>query len=98
VAGKGERKPIEVWKFNRQVPSAVPGTLLRIQASSPFLLHWTNDEWLQSSDTNSNATEIGIHFVDVGLHQQQKAAIRFTFHWLEGNRWESKDYVVEVKA
>jgi glucoamylase len=97
VARKDGHKPIEVWKFNRQVPSVIAGTLLRIQASSSFLLHWTNDEWQQSSDTNANATEIGIHFVDVALHQQQKAPIRFTFHWLEENRWEGRDYVVEVK-
>jgi hypothetical protein len=30
--------------------------------------------------------------------QQLQAPIRFTFLWLEENRWEGKDYEVEVHA
>ena len=39
------RPVIEVWKMNRQVRSVPAGGLLRVQASSPFVLHWSNDEW-----------------------------------------------------
>jgi glucoamylase len=97
VAGDGKRNTIEVWKLNRQVPEAAAGTLLRIQASSPFLLHWTSDEWQHSTDTQSRATGVGIEFVDI-LLPQQKAPIRFTFLWVEENCWEGKDYKVEIQA
>jgi glucoamylase len=97
VRGTGERKLTEVWKFNRQVRIVVAGTLLRIQATSPFLLHWTTDEWQHSTDTRAKATGIGIQFVDIALPEQQRAPIRFTFLWMENDRWEGKDYVVEVK-
>ena len=40
------RPSIEVWKINRQVKCVPVGGLLRIQASSPFSLHWSNDEWV----------------------------------------------------
>ena len=33
--------PLEIWKFNRQVRSLPAGGTLRIQAASPFRLHWT---------------------------------------------------------
>ncbi len=97
VRGGGERHPIEVWKFNRQIPAAPAGTRLRIQASSPFLLHWTSDEWLHATDTRSRATGVDIDFVDLPL-PEQKAPIRFTFFWVEENRWEGKDYKVELQG
>src|SRR5215510_12310370 len=88
---------IEVWKFNRQVPAIDMGTRLRIQASSPFLLHWTVDEWLHSTDTRSTATSVDVEFVDLPLPEQQ-ATIRFTFLWVDENRWEGKDYEVALHA
>jgi glucoamylase len=98
VAGIGNRKPIEVWKLNRQVRRLRAGALLRVQAIAPFLLHWTNDEWADSTDTASQATAIGVYFADIPVHQQQTAPVRFTFLWLGDDRWEGKDYAVEVES
>ena len=47
--------PLEIWKFNRQVRSLPAGGTLRIQAASPFRLHWTCDEWQQAHDTDSTS-------------------------------------------
>ena len=96
AGGSHGRQPIEVWKINRQVPTVAPGTRLRIQASSRFLLHWTNDEWQHATDTLSRSTAVGIEFAD--LTPEQQAPIRFTFLWLDDNRWEGQDYAVEVQA
>src|SRR6266705_2115649 len=60
VTGSGQRKTIEVWKPNHQVQTVPAGALLRIQANSPFLLHWTGDDWQHSTDTRSHGTAIGI--------------------------------------
>jgi glucoamylase len=92
-----ERHTIEVWKFNRQVPDVAAGTHLRIQANSPFLLHWTSDEWQHSTDTRSRATAVKIEFVDLRLPEHE-AEVRFTFLWLDDNRWEGKDYTVQIQA
>jgi glucoamylase len=72
------------------------GTLLRIQADSSFLLHWTSDDWQHSVDTRSQGTGIGIEFVDIPVPQQQNNPIRFTFLWIEEDRWEGRDYIVNV--
>jgi glucoamylase len=98
VVGNGKRKTIEVWKSNRQVQTVPAGTLLRIQASSPFLLHWTSNEWQNSADTRSQATAIGIEFVDIPLPEQQRDPIRFTFLWLEEDRWEGNDFAVKIRV
>ena len=94
VAGSLVRNSIEVWKFNRQVATVPAGTLLRIQSDLPFLLHWTSDEWQSSTDTRSQATALGIEYADIRVPQD--GPIRFTFLWIEENRWEGKDYVVKI--
>jgi glucoamylase len=93
VRGGRERQAIEIWKFNRQVPVAPAGTLLRIQATSPFMLHWTSDEWQHSTDTRSKGTALGIDFADLQLPEFNRQ-IRFTFFWPNENRWEGQDYIV----
>jgi len=97
VQGIGERKTMEVWKSNRQVQMVSPGTLLRIQADFPFLLHWTSDDWQSSADMRSQGTAIGIEFVDLPLPENQKNPVQFTFLWLDEDRWEGKDYIVSVR-
>jgi glucoamylase len=97
VTRSGDRKTMEIWKPNHQVQAVPAGTLLRIQADSPFLLHWTSDNWQHSVDTRSEGTEIGIEFVDILLPQHQKSPVWFTFLWLEDNNWEGKDYTVKVR-
>jgi len=97
VRGSGERKTMEVWKPNRQVQTVPAGTLLRIQADSPFLLHWTSDDWQSSTDMRSQGTAVGIEFVDIPPPKNQKNPIQFTFLWLDEDRWEGKDYIVSVR-
>jgi len=97
VTGTGKRKMIEVWKLNHQVQTVWAGALLRIQADSPFLLHWTSDDWQHSVDTRSQGSGIGIEFLDIPVFKLQKGSIRFTLLWLEENRWEGKDYTVNVR-
>ena len=97
VRGSGERKTMDVWKPNRQIQTVPAGTLLRIQANSPFLLHWTSDDWQHSKDVRSQGTAIGIEFVDIPLPKKQKNPIQFTFLWLDEDRWEGKDYSVNVR-
>ena len=91
-------RPLEIWKPNRRVRTVEAGAILRIQTDSRFMLHWTNDEWRTVRDTDSVATALGIHFIDVPVTQNQTAPLRFTFFWPEANRWEGTDYGVGVRA
>jgi glucoamylase len=92
------RRPIEVWKFNRQVRSIPAGCRLRIQAPDPFRLHWTLDDWQTRQDTPSIPTGIGNHFIDLEIAPSQRAPLRFTFFWPEADRWEGKDYLVAIDS
>ena len=92
------RPSIEVWKINRQVKSVPAGCLLRMQASSPFSLHWSNDEWVSTQDTLSTPTSIGLEYVDIAIANSQTAPIRFTFYWTQRAEWQGTDYQVEVTS
>jgi glucoamylase len=90
------RKHVEIWKANRHQRSIRPGATLRVLACSPFLLHSTGDEWQHATDTLSTATPLGIHFVDLVIPADQRAKIRFTQHWTHEDRWEGRDYSVDI--
>ena len=91
------RPVIEVWKINRQVRKVPAGALLRVLASSSFVLHWSDDEWRTPRDTSSTPTALGIEYVDIQVDAAQKAPIRFTFKWPVSNEWQGVDYAVEVE-
>ncbi|HLW70294.1 MAG TPA: glycoside hydrolase family 15 protein [Candidatus Binataceae bacterium] len=92
------RPPLEVWKFNRQVRAMVAGTRLRIQAGAPFTLHWGRGDWSHAIDSPSYNTSIGMSFVDLTTAVGDTDPLRFTFRWSEDNRWEGRDFTVEVRA
>jgi glucoamylase len=95
--GRRDHRPLEVWKFNRQLRSMMSGRTLRIQASVEFMLRWTANEWQDIHDTRSTATLLQIHFVDIPVAQEQRAPIRFTFYWTEEERWQEQDFQVTLQ-
>jgi glucoamylase len=92
------RKPsrLRVWKSNRHVKSVAPGDRLRIQATGPFMLHWSRDEWRHFNDIGSNSTPIGFDYVDIDIGAGDRAPVRFTFNWRETQNWEGRDYAVAI--
>jgi len=90
------RPSIEVWKMNRQVQCVPAGGLLRVMASSPFSLHWSNNEWVSVRDTASTPTSIGLEYVDIQVAKTQTAPIRFTFYWPQQSEWQGSNYQVDV--
>ncbi len=95
--GKRGRKDLEVWKPTRRVRSMTAGDVLRIQAEAPFRLRWTCDEWQTVQDTVSISPGLGAHLVDIRVPGQQKMPVRFTVFWTDSQRWEGRDYNVEVR-
>jgi glucoamylase len=93
--GRG-RRDLAVWKPNRHQRSIVPGMTLRVQATAPFRLRWTTTNWQHIEDTDSTATSLGIYFVDIATPAGQQAPIRFTQFRPAENRWEGRDYAVDM--
>ena len=72
----------------------VPGGVLRIQATQPFRLRITKDEWQRATDQVSTPTGLGVQFVDVPVPEEQRTPIRFTFWWTGPGSWEGRDFCV----
>jgi glucoamylase len=102
VAGRylgSRRHPLlEVWKFNRQIRSMPAGATLRIQVGTSFVLHWARGDWSNPIDSLSYNTSIGVSYVDIATRAGENEPLRFTFRWLDANRWEGRDFMVELRA
>jgi glucoamylase len=88
--------PMEVWKFNRQVRTLPAGGILRVQAASPFRLHWTSGDWNQAQDAPSAPIGTGHEYADIHVAPRQRAPIRFTFFWTSAGHWEGRDFQVSM--
>jgi glucoamylase len=91
----GRRSNLEVWSFQRRIRFAPAGTRIRIIAGAGFMLHWTSDEWTNSTDARSVSTGLGIHYVDI-IADRAKGRLKFTFFWPDTDRWEGQDFQIEL--
>jgi len=93
-----KRVPLEIWKLNRQVQSIPRGATLRVLTRTAFVLHWGRGDWQNPTDTLAQQTPLGISFADIATGSDDTRPLRFTFLWLDDNRWEGRDFAVEVGA
>ena len=77
---------------------ALEGSMLRIQAGAPFLLHWTRDNWGTAEDSHSSPTALGIEYLDIATPPKGSGPIRFTFFWTDAGCWEGRDFEVAVRG
>jgi glucoamylase len=94
-----KRKLVEVWKPDRHMRFMRKDSILRIYGTEPFRLHWSSDGWQSQHDTDSSANALQIDFVDLpsAVSSSTNVCIRFTFFWLNSNRWEGQDYDVTIQ-
>jgi glucoamylase len=88
------RRAFEVWKFNRQPRTYRPDETLRVIADRPFRLHASDDDWSHTTDLDSIATSLDLHYVDLLPLETPGRGWRFTFYWPLEDRWEGQDFQV----
>ena len=96
LARSHRRPALEVWKFNRRPATIAPGATLRVVADVPFRLHASADDWRTVRDLDATGTSVGLHFVDLAPLDRPGDRWRFTFFWPGADRWEGRDFAVEV--
>lgn len=87
---------LEIWKPHHRPTHLRSGAILRVQATEPFRLHWSDDGWAHAEDSEATPTTLGIHYVDLPTRGRRGRAILFTFYWPARDAWEGKDYSVRV--
>lgn len=90
---KKQSKPLEVWTFRRRPRSIPAGVPLRLLMGAPFRLHWSCDDWKTVHEQYAGETALGIWYADLVKLQGQ---LKFTFFWPETQKWEGRDFQVEI--
>ncbi len=73
------------------------GQKLRIELTTPAVVHWTVDQWDTAHDTRTTPDN-GVHVADLPTASLKNGTrIQFTFFWPEVNRWEGEDFELIVE-
>ncbi|MGF6919849.1 glycoside hydrolase family 15 protein [Paraburkholderia sp. 40] len=93
------RSNIEIWNFNRPLPSIPAATTIRIPLAAPFRLRWTIDDWATSEDSEATATAVGIYYVDLVTQAAQAgSSLAFTFFWTSSQTWQGQNFSVALQS
>lgn len=82
------------WRFNMQSQQVTKDTL-RIEVKAAFIVKWTSNNWQNEKQTIATDTQTGMYIADIPVHKEDNT-ILFTFFWPEVNKWEGKNYSVQV--
>jgi glucoamylase len=96
VKSKPEPAPI-VWRTASKITGIAAGRILRLELLEAASVHWSSDNWVTTTDSQSHATDLGIFLCD--LPTQALAAgveVRFTILWTERGKWDGNDFLVKV--
>ncbi len=96
----GLRRPrITSWRFNNKCHRLEAGDRLRVETRAPARLHWSLDGWKTVNDSDSEASGLGVYWVDLPTADLAPGAeVVFTFYWPEAGHWEGRDFTVAVQA
>ncbi len=87
-----------IWRFNHKVNGIPVGKTLRVELLSRAMIHWSINSWNDTQDNPTHDTGLGVHFVDLPTEKLSSGSILlFTFYWIDQNRWEGRDYRVEIE-
>jgi glucoamylase len=86
------------WRYNNKCRNVPQGKTLRISLLAPALVHWSDDGWQTTHDTNTQSTGVGVHAADLATGAMQSGrTIVFTFFWSQDQRWEGTDFSVTIQ-
>ena len=93
---KTTTSPYVTWRFNWQVKKMDASKKLRIQLEAPATVHWTDDNWKTTKETSTKDTGLPVYIADIASPGANASEIQFTFFWKESNKWEDKNFSVEI--
>ncbi|HTV82787.1 MAG TPA: glycoside hydrolase family 15 protein [Acidobacteriaceae bacterium] len=90
---------IEVFKvLRRQIRSLPAGKMLRITSAARFRVRWTADGWATQQDLESTQLGYAGSYADLPTVKGQTGSLIFTLYWPDEDRWEEKNFEVELEA
>jgi glucoamylase len=89
---------LQPWRFNHKCRTMPATMTLRIETLAPAAIRWSSDGWRTMRDAVTRDTGLGVHLLDLPTGDLPAGrAVVFTFRWLQVDRWEGRDFTVEVQ-
>lgn len=89
---------LAVWRFTTSTTVLAAGKHLRIETLARARIHWSVDKWATAQNTDTRATNFDLHVADLPTGDLPAGAVvLFTFFWPEADRWEGRDFGVQVE-
>ncbi len=89
--------PFAVWTFTQQRGRLYAGKNLRIDCLSRAKVHWSLDNWQTANDIETTDSGLGVHYAILETASLQPGrSVRFTFYWPDPQKWEGRDFTVDV--
>lgn len=85
------------WRFNDQITKISNTKKLRIEVQSPAIIYWSMDNWATSKHIDTRDIGLTFYYADFDI-PENTAVFTFTFFWKVANKWEGKNFVLNVIA
>ena len=86
-----------IWRFNHKCRTMSAKRTLRVELLTPATIHWGLDGWRNACDVETRDTGLGVHFADLPTGALRTGTqVQFTFYWRESERWEGRDFSVNI--
>jgi glucoamylase len=88
----------EIWTFHHPISRMPHGKTFRIIAAANATVRWSADHWANANEVDTtNIKALNLWFADLATGTiPDGSVIEFTFFWKEAQRWEGKNYSVEI--
>ncbi len=88
----------EVWTVRHQLRLAPPGKILRIIVAAEATIVWSTDNWIRRDESQTSyQPELNLWFADFPTAEwPQGSAFAFTFFWKRDQRWEGRNWQVNI--
>ena len=96
---RGHHPPsqIEVFKVSRRQIRDIPaGKTLRITSAARFCVTWSSDQWKTTRSFESTQVGYAGSYADLPTSPGQTGALSFTLFWPDENRWEGRNFDVDI--
>lgn len=86
-----------IWQREDKIQDFTCGKNLRLHLKAPAKVHWSLDGWKSFEDTETKMNGLGQHVAELPTDKLGKGQkVHFTLFWLDEQRWEGGDYVLET--
>ena len=85
------------WRFNHKLHKIPVGKKLRIETLSPAIVHWSSDRWVTINDTAAKDSGLEVYYTDLPTENlPENDEVVFTFYWPDANKWENKNFNIQI--